>query len=606
MTPRKVLKSVFGYDSFWPHQEAIINDVLSGRDCLAVLPTGSGKSLCYQIPALLLAGPALVVSPLIALMQDQVDGLTAAGVAAVCLNSSQSAEERFGAERLVATGQARLIYAAPESLFGERLAALLGNINPSLVVVDEAHCVSEWGHDFRPDYRALAALRQRFPAAVWLALTATATQKVRDDIVASLGLRTAAVHLGGFERPNLHIRVEAKQNLKHQVRDFVAARPGQAGIVYCASRRRSEELADVLVAGGVRALAYHAGLSAEERQHNQTAFVRDRVQVICATVAFGLGINKSDVRFVLHADMPKSLENYYQEIGRAGRDGEPADCVLLYGAADYMSNLRLFDELPEVLRNQAIDRLSVMRDFAESLDCRRQAILTYFGESAPGQGCGTCDNCQRGQSEQRDCGQQALKFLSCVKRCGERFGAGHIIDVLLAANTEKVRRFGHDQLSTYGIGRELNRSAWQLLSRRLLATGHLVRDPEHAVLLLGQPALAMFKERGPYPVPADLLENAGGKTGGKASRFARSPAEKAFEAPNPLAVELFEKLRAVRRRLADELDLPPYVIFPDRTLKELAAAKPATLEQLSGIYGVGQTKLHKYGPAFLAALKPEN
>ncbi len=622
-TPGSVLKSVFGYDSFRPFQREIIDTLLSGRDCLAVLPTGGGKSLCYQVPALLLPGPTLVVSPLIALMRDQVSALVSAGVEASFINSSLGAEERREIELRVRQGRVRLIYAAPESLSGERVLSLFDAVRPSLVVVDEAHCVSEWGHDFRPEYRGLSALRGRFPGAVWLAATATATARVREDIIGSLGLREPEVFLGGFERPNLRISVEPKAEARRRVVQFARARPGESGIVYCGSRKRAEDFATALVAAGVKAAAYHAGMPAEERSRNQEAFVRDDVLVMCATVAFGMGIDKPDVRFVIHVDLPKSVENYYQEIGRAGRDGLPSDCVLLYGPGDFVAASRLFDALEEDQKRMALARLDSMRGYAESDLCRRGLILSHFGEPLRDEPCGSCDNCMRGPVETVDATVAAQKFLSCVKRTGERFGAAHVIDVLLGERTEKVERFGHAALSTFGIGGELDRAAWTALARRLVSTGHALRDPERSTLSLGAPAFALFKGESAYPVPASLLSASTGpeaddpvghalrgKRGTAARRGSRPAGDEALAArfqaasdDDPDAAALFLRLKALRKSLADGLGLPPYVVFPDRTLREMAVARPRSEAALAGLHGVGRAKLAKYGEAFLSAIR---
>ncbi len=603
----QVLKKVFGYGDFKPFQKEIIDAVMAGRDCLAVLPTGGGKSLCYQIPAILLPGITIVVSPLIALMRDQVTALVEAGIDAVFINSSLSAEDRRDIEARVRRGKVKLVYAAPESLGTDRLLSLLDDSSPSLIVVDEAHCVSEWGHDFRPEYRGLGYLRMRFPKAVWLAVTATATERVRDDIRKNLSLNSPDIFLGGFDRPNLRISVEPKQDARGRIVDFVEAHRGESGIIYCASRKRTDDFAESLRKRGVAAAAYHAGLTAEERNANQSAFVRDDILVMVATIAFGMGIDKPDVRFVIHADLPKSVENYYQEIGRAGRDGLPSDCLLLYSSGDMISASRLFDDLPDDQRREARKRLEAMRDYAESEQCRRHIILRHFGEPSVSETCRACDNCLIGPKAMADLSVPALKFLSCVKRCGESFGAAHIVDVLLGEATEKVLRFAHQELSTFGIGAGLERAAWLALSRRLESTGHLARDPDHNTLLLTQAAYLMFRERNPYMVPETLLVPAARPSRRTKSKPTSSRATFPMAASDgdEAAAELFHKLRELRKKIADEAEVPPYVVFPDRTLKEMVLAKPKSLGELAKIYGVGDTKLQKYGELFLAHLRKE-
>jgi ATP-dependent DNA helicase RecQ len=618
LRPEDILKSVFGYDSWRPLQREIIEAVLAGQDALAVLPTGGGKSLCYQIPALVMQGTTLVVSPLIALMRDQVAALKTAGVDAAFINSSLELEDRRAIEERIKAGDVKLMYAAPESLATERLLSLVDTSPPSLIVVDEAHCVSEWGHDFRPEYRLLGTLRARYPKAVWLATTATATRRVRDDIAHSLGLRNPAVFLGGFDRPNLRIAVEHKQDLKRRLVRFAAARPGQSGIVYCGSRRRTEDLAAALSTAGYRAAAYHAGMASEDRTRVQDAFVRDDILIVVATVAFGMGIDKPDVRWVVHADLPKSVENYYQEIGRAGRDGLPSDCVLFYSAGDVVAAARFFDELLPDQRRAAMDRLAAMRAYAESELCRRSLILTHFGEAHEAKNCGACDNCLAGPRDRLDLSVAALKLLSCVKRTGERFGAGHVVDVLLGEATEKVERFGHQSLSTFGIGTELGRPGWLALARRLESTGHLLREPEHSTLSLGKPAYAMFASREPYLVSAHLMgmtatgNESPARSGKKPVRSKGQTHSDKNATPDTFSVssddgnggaeELFIKLRALRKRIADEAGVPPYVVFPDRTLREMALIRPRDEDALALIYGVGNAKLQKYGVIFLATI----
>ncbi|GAB1484662.1 DNA helicase RecQ [Treponema sp.] len=553
-----LLKTVFGFDTYRPYQREIIAAVLEGHDTLAVLPTGGGKSLCYQLPSLVLDGLVLVISPLIALMHDQLMALNELGVPAAVLNSSLDAESYAAESARVRSGQIKLLYVAPEALSTSRLTSLLNDCVPNLIVVDEAHCISQWGHDFRPDYRRIINLRSRFPSASCLAVTATATDRVRTDIVESLRLQGSDTFISSFNRPELRLLVEAKQDSKNKLLQFVLPRAAkdQSGIVYCLSRKSAEDLSDFLKSHRVKALPYHAGLSSEVRHANQEAFIRDDALVICATVAFGMGIDKPDVRWIVHWDLPKDLEGYYQEIGRAGRDGLEADCLLLYGRGDLLK-LKRFLELEtaqneiEDYRNEdaedaeraagALDRLEKMASYAETDSCRRAFLLSHFGEQYPNSNCAGCDNCLRPLEDLQDLTIPAKKFISCVLRLGNRFGAAHATDVLLGSNSEKILRYGHQALSVYGIGSDLNRQGWMELSRRLVASAYLESVPPYGVLKAGAKARTFLKE-GSY-LTRSIETGAGAKT--RKSRTAEKPESDSVEGL------LFERLRAVRKELAD-------------------------------------------------------
>src|SRR5438874_5970721 len=491
---RSALKRYFGFTSFRPLQEEIIRDALAGKDVFAVLPTGGGKSLCFQLPALVRPGLTVVVSPLIALMKDQVDALKAAGVPATFLNSSLAAGESRPRLRGLHNGEFRLLYVAPERLM---LSGFLDDVqrwNVSLFAIDEAHCISEWGHDFRPEYRQLAALRDRFPDVPVMALTATATERVRRDVVAQLRLRSAGCYVASFNRPNLTYRVAAKAGAYEQILSFVRARPRESGIIYCQARKTAEALAGKLNADGVRVAPYHAGMETAERTRSQEAFLRDEVRVVCATIAFGMGINKPNVRFVVHYDLPKNIESYYQETGRAGRDGLPSECVLLFSAGDVVKQTRFIDEKSESEARIAREQLRQMVHYAEARECRRATLLRYFGEEFAETPCNGCDNCLTPR-ETFDGTVHAQKFLSCVYRIHEKhgfgFGLNHVVDVLCGADTDPIRQRGHDRLSTYGIGQDLERSAWQAIGRVLLRLGFVAAAPgKFATLQLTQTGLA--------------------------------------------------------------------------------------------------------------------
>jgi ATP-dependent DNA helicase RecQ len=589
---RAVLRDVFGYETFRPLQREIIEHVAGGGDAFVLMPTGGGKSLCYQVPALLRPGTAIVVSPLISLMKDQVDALVGNGVAAAFYNSSmEEGQARRTLARLHA-GELDLLYVAPERLMTDSFLERLRAIPLALFAIDEAHCVSQWGHDFRPEYIALGRLREVFPGVPVIALTATADDTTRADVIDKLGLAGAALFAAGFDRPNIRYTVVAKSTPAEQLLAFLRARPGDSGIVYCLSRKRTEEVAARLADTGVRAAAYHAGLPSAERTRVQDAFLRDEVDVVVATVAFGMGIDKPDVRFVVHHDMPKNLEGYYQETGRAGRDGMPAEALLLFGMQDVVTAHRLIEggSDPEQVRVE-LHKLSAMIGFAESLTCRRQALLGYFGERLE-HACGNCDVCLD-PPERYDGTEHARKALSCVYRVGQRFGARHVVDVLRGADTARIRDLGHDRLSTYGIGADLSLDAWLSVIRQLIHGGYLRQDiTEYSVLKLTPAAGPLL--RGERTVELAVHRDA-----------ARArPAKQARLTADGRAVDdaLFERLRALRKRLADAHGVPAYVVFADATLAAMAALRPTNREELLRVSGVGQVKLDRYGDAFLAVL----
>jgi ATP-dependent DNA helicase RecQ len=592
LSPETILKTTFGYDSFRPLQREVIGNILARHDSLAIMPTGGGKSLCYQIPALLFDGLTVVVSPLIALMKDQVEQMRAAGVPALFLNSSLSAEEYSGNMACVRRGEAKLLYVAPETLLTPRLLGLLAEVKVDCLTIDEAHCISEWGHDFRPEYRQLANARCRWPDAVCLALTATATPRVRADIIRSLGLNAANEFVASFNRENLFIEVAPKRDSESQLTRFLERFKEQSGIIYCFSRRQVDELSGWLTQRGHAARPYHAGLDSEARSRNQEAFIRDDVQIMVATIAFGMGINKPNVRFVVHYDLPKSVESYYQEIGRAGRDSLPAHCLLLYSYGDaaklkYFINQKEGDE-----RAAAVQQLDAIVRYAEDQrSCRRKPLLAYFGERFPDENCGSCDNCTAEAPVLEDITIPAQKFLSCVFRVGERFGAGHVADVLLGSKNEKVLRFGHDTLSTYGIGKELKQRQWLHLARQLTQLGFLNQDSEHRTLSLTESAREALKNRAKFFGQLQEVEE-------RAKPSARAGADIEYDHA------LFALLRGKRKELADADGVPPYVIFSDRTLIEMAAYFPQSHRSLLDISGVGQIKLEKFGDMFLSVIEP--
>lgn len=593
-TPESILKSIFGYDTFKPLQREIISNVQARRDTLVVMPTGGGKSLTYQIPALMFDGLTVVISPLIALMKDQVEQLSALGVSAVFLNSSLAPEEYQANMELVRTGKSKLLYVAPETLLTPRIFSLLSTLRVDLFAIDEAHCISEWGHDFRPEYRQLADVRRKFPSAVCMALTATATPRVRADIKSSLGFTQSNEFLASFNRENLFIEVTPKKDAVSQTLNFLRNFKDQSGIIYCFSRKQVDELAATLARYGYSVRPYHAGLEDEERKRNQEAFIRDDVQIIVATIAFGMGINKPNVRFVIHFDLPKSIEGYYQEIGRAGRDGLPSHCLLLYTYAD-AAKLRYFiDQKEEPERSASYGHLEAMTRYAEGSVCRRRPLLAYFGETFAQEKCGACDNCGADEFELTDITIPAQKFLSCVKRSGEKFGAAHIVDILLGSKNEKVVRYKHDELSTYGIGRELAKSQWMHLSRQLVERGLLEQEPAYRVLSVTAKGLEMLKSR--EQIKGQVNEPK------RSEKLGARVKSTSVEEPEYDA-SLFALLRNKRKELADKSNVPPYVIFSDKTLAQMAAYYPQSKESLLNMSGMGRVKYERYGADFLAVIK---
>ena len=587
------LKQYFGFTSFRPLQEEIIRDALAGRDVFALLPTGGGKSLCYQLPAMVRPGLTVVVSPLIALMKDQVDALQAGGVPATFLNSSLEAREARARIRGLYQGEYRLLYVAPERLMLDGTLEALKNWKLNLIAIDEAHCISEWGHDFRPEYRQLAQLRELFPKVPLLALTATATGRVRSDILQQLHLREPRCYVASFNRPNLTYRVRLKRKPYEQMREFLRARPRESGIVYCQARKTADKLAERLNADGVPARSYHAGLAAPDRTQHQELFLRDEVRVICATIAFGMGINKPNVRFVVHYDLPKNIESYYQETGRAGRDGLPSECLLLFSAGDVIKYGQFIDEKAEPKEREiAREQLQQMVHYAELGGCRRAALLDYFGEAFGEDNCGGCDNCLSPR-QTYDGTLEAQKFLSCVYRIRERsgfsLGLNHVVEVLTGANTEKIRKWHHEELSTYGLGQEHSRAEWQAIGRELVRLGYLRQraTDKFSVVELTPEGRDALRQRTPVQLTRPLA-------------LPEPPAHRMGEIACDEA--LFERLQQVRKRVADERGVPPHIVFSDVALRQMARFYPVNDAGLARISGVGHKKLQEFGEKFLAVI----
>ncbi len=587
------LKATFGFDGFRPLQREIIEATLAGRDVFALLPTGGGKSLCFQLPALVRPGLTVVVSPLIALMKDQVDQMQAAGVAATYLNSTLDAAAARSRLAGLHRGEWRLLYVAPERLMLDEWQENLKAWNVSAIVIDEAHCVSEWGHDFRPEYRQISRLRDWLPGVPMMALTATATERVRTDITTHLRLSDPAIFVASFNRPNLGYRVVPKDQPAKQVLEFVRRHPGESGIVYCASRAAAERVAESLAGHGLPARPYHAGLDAETRTRNQELFLRDEVQIICATIAFGMGINKPNVRWVVHHDLPKNIEGYYQETGRAGRDGLPADCLLLFSAGDAAKQTHFIDQMSDEQEQQvARAQLRRMMHYAEGTGCRHAELLAYFGENFPAPNCGGCDNCLEPR-ETYDGTVVAQKFLSCVYRIrqagGFSVGLNHIVAVLTGADNERIQRWGHAQLSTYGIGTELDRTQWAAVGRELTRLGLVTQaGGQFPTLELTEQGLELLRSRGSVAL----------------SKQPEKPADRRVRREGEIECDdvLFERLRQVRRKLADERSVPAYVICGDMTLRQMSRHYPETVAAMESIFGMGEKKRAEFGAIFAATI----
>lgn len=594
-----ILQSVFGYPSFRGEQAAVVEHLNEGGDALVLMPTGGGKSLCYQIPALLRQGTGIVVSPLIALMQDQVDALREAGVAAAYLNSSLGAEEQREVERQLLAGELNLLYVAPERLLTARFLDQLERTEVALFAIDEAHCVSQWGHDFRPEYRELAILHQRFPQVPRIALTATADARTREEIVERLSLHKARQFVSSFDRPNIGYRVGLRHNAKRQLTEFLQGHQGESGIVYCLSRRKVDDTAEWLAELGVEALPYHAGLDAATRAKNQQRFLREDGVVMVATVAFGMGIDKPDVRFVAHLDLPRSIEGYYQETGRAGRDGLPAEAWMIYGLSDVVTMSQMIAQSESADERKRVERqkLESLLAYAEATDCRRQLLLGAFGEIYPGP-CGHCDNCIA-PPKTWDATVPAQKALSAVYRTGQRFGSGHVIDVLRGEETERVLSLDHHRLSTFGIGAEMDEKQWRSVFRQLLAAGLLEADAEgYGTLRLTAASRSVLSGGKPVKLREDARPE-------RASRRRRD--SKLVTGGGSLGIEAYEQelwdaLRALRTQLAKQQGVPPYVVFHDATLLAMLRAMPANEDELATISGVGEAKLKRYGSDFLAVI----
>lgn len=620
-----VLKEVFGYEDFRPLQKEIISNVLQKKDTLAIMPTGGGKSLCYQIPALIFNGLTVVVSPLISLMQDQVSSLNAAGVNAVFLNSTVQWEQYVESMNSIRRGETKILYVSPEGLCSRLIQDLLHDQRVVLkcITIDEAHCVSEWGHDFRPEFLEIAGIRRQFPGAVCLALTATATEHVRKDIIQNLGLKEPDVLISSFDRPNIFLNVKPKSDAFSQVEDCIRRHWDESGIIYCFSRKQVDSLAQRLSESGYSVLNYHAGLSDGERRENQNKFIRDEVQIMVATLAFGMGIDKPNVRFVIHYDLPKSLEQYYQEIGRAGRDGLKSEALLLFSRGDCNKIRHFFTDAADPEKSEKL--LQAMVGYASKSQCRRKTLLSYFGEdfSCKNDGLECCDFCKNPPALQ-DLTVQCQKFMSCIIRTNSRYGAGYVTDVLLGSKAKRIVENGHDKISTWGIGKELSKDQWMTVADVLVGQKFLVRTEEFNVVMMTKKGLDALKNRDEFLLPVDFSSDADFAPAENADENRRSAGGLLFPKPEkrakykksaprsesyaaqadfaPETRELVEKLKAWRRQKAAQMKVPPYIVFGDKTLYDIASKKPGTKTQLLSCHGIGNQKAEYFGDEILIVL----
>ena len=613
--PKFVLKTVFGYDEFRPLQKDIISSVLKGHDTLAVMPTGGGKSLCYQLPALIMTGITVVVSPLISLMQDQVTSLKTTGIQSAFLNSTQTWEEYCAAVKEIKAGQIKIVYVSPEGLATGKIRELLSSpeLKISCITIDEAHCVSQWGHDFRPDYLEISSVRHLFPDAVMLALTATATEHVRQDICKNLGMKKPKIFISSFNRENIYLEVQPKRGAMETVINYIRKHPGDSGIIYCNSRKSVDEIAQTLDKKGYSALPYHAGLSDEIRAKNQDLFIKDEVQIIVATIAFGMGINKPNVRYVINYDLPKSIEEYYQEIGRAGRDGLPSSALLLYSPGDIHKNKFFIEDSADPEKAELL--LQGMINYASSRTCRRKVLLAYFGEAYEKSGedkenssansC-CCDICSAPPPELKDVTIPAQKFLCCIIRTNQRFGAGYVTDVLLGSKAERIIDNGHNQISTWGIGKEYSKAEWMELCDLLIDENLIRKTGDYNVLELTDAGKRFVASRTELKLPMRTHVRSYSKSG-LSSYNTNTRGEKIIaEKPainDTQAEAIIEKLKAWRKRKADDLNIPPFLIFGDKTLLDLAAKKPKNRGELLNVYGIGRAKAEEFGRAIIQIIE---